>query len=41
MVDLGVAAGASFLKVGPTRGERVVKYNRLIAIEDKALSAKS
>ena len=35
MVDLGVAAGASFLKVGPTRGERVVKYNRLIAIEDK------
>lgn len=35
MVDLAVAAGASYVKVGPTRGERVVKYNRLIAIEDR------
>lgn len=33
MVDLAVAVGAKFIKVGPTRGERVVKYNRLMEIE--------
>lgn len=33
MVDLAVAVGAQFIKVGPTRGERVVKYNRLLEIE--------
>ncbi len=35
MVDVAVAAGAKYVKVGPTRGERVGKYNRLIAIEDR------
>ncbi|MEN8253080.1 MAG: phosphopyruvate hydratase [Patescibacteria group bacterium] len=33
MVDLAVAVGSSFIKVGPTRGERVSKYNRLMEIE--------
>lgn len=33
MVDVAVAVGSQFIKVGPTRGERVSKYNRLIAIE--------
>lgn len=33
MVDLAVAVGAEFIKVGPTRGERVCKYNRLMEIE--------
>jgi enolase len=33
MVDLAVAVGADFIKVGPTRGERVCKYNRLMEIE--------
>ncbi|HCC84488.1 MAG TPA: phosphopyruvate hydratase [Candidatus Pacebacteria bacterium] len=33
MVDLAVAVGSRFIKVGPTRGERVSKYNRLLAIE--------
>jgi enolase len=33
MVDLAVAVGSKFIKVGPTRGERVSKYNRLMAIE--------
>ncbi|MBP7768489.1 phosphopyruvate hydratase [Candidatus Woesebacteria bacterium] len=33
MVDLAVAVGASFIKVGPSRGERVAKYNRLLEIE--------
>ena len=33
MVDLAVAVGASHIKVGPTRGERVAKYNRLMKIE--------
>lgn len=33
MVDLAVAVGADFIKVGPTRGERVEKYNRLMEIE--------
>lgn len=33
MVDLAIAVGAAFMKVGPTRGERVEKYNRLLEIE--------
>lgn len=33
MVDLAVAVGSRFIKVGPTRGERVSKYNRLLEIE--------
>jgi len=33
MIDLAVAVGAVFIKVGPTRGERVAKYNRLLEIE--------
>jgi enolase len=33
MVDLAVAVGSRFMKVGPTRGERVSKYNRLMEIE--------
>ena len=33
LVDLAVAVGADFIKVGITRGERVVKYNRLMEIE--------
>lgn len=33
MVDLAVAMGSEFMKVGPTRGERVAKYNRLMEIE--------
>lgn len=33
MVDVAVAVGSAFVKVGPTRGERVSKYNRLMAIE--------
>jgi enolase len=35
IIDLAVAAGASFVKVGPARGERVVKYNRLMSIADE------
>lgn len=33
MVDLAVAVGSAYIKVGPTRGERVSKYNRLMEIE--------
>lgn len=33
MIDLAVAVGGIFIKVGPTRGERVAKYNRLLEIE--------
>lgn len=33
MVDLAVAVGGKFIKVGPSRGERVAKYNRLMEIE--------
>lgn len=33
MVDLAVAVDAAYIKVGPTRGERVSKYNRLMEIE--------
>ncbi len=35
MVDLAVAVGSAFIKVGPTRGERVCKYNRLMRIEEE------
>jgi len=35
MVDLAVALNAEFIKVGPTRGERVSKYNRLMEIEQQ------
>jgi enolase len=35
MVDLAVAVNAGFIKVGPSRGERVGKYNRLMEIEDE------
>jgi enolase len=35
IIDLAVAAGAQFVKVGPSRGERVVKYNRLMEIADE------
>lgn len=33
MVDVAVAVGSAYIKVGPTRGERVSKYNRLMEIE--------
>jgi enolase len=33
MVDLAVCLNAEFIKVGPTRGERIVKHNRLMQIE--------
>jgi enolase len=33
MVDVAAAVGSRFIKVGPTRGERVCKYNRLMEIE--------
>ncbi|MFA6239268.1 MAG: phosphopyruvate hydratase, partial [Bacteriovorax sp.] len=35
LVDLAVAVGSKYIKVGPTRGERVVKYNRLMEIEEE------
>ena len=35
MVDLAVAVNAEYIKVGPARGERTVKYNRLMEIEDE------
>ena len=35
IIDLAVAAGAEYVKVGPSRGERVVKYNRLMTIADE------
>ncbi len=35
IADLAVAVGADFIKAGaPTKNERIVKYNRLIEIED-------
>lgn len=34
LVDLAVAVGSAYIKVGPTRGERVCKYNRLMRIEE-------
>ncbi len=35
MFDFAVSLNADFIKVGPTRGERVSKYNRLMEIEDE------
>lgn len=35
IIDLGVAANSLWYKIGPTRGERTEKYNRLLAIEDE------
>jgi len=35
MVDLAVAVSSEYIKVGPTRGERVEKYNRLMRIEEE------
>lgn len=35
MVDLAVAVNSGFIKVGPSRGERVCKYNRLMEIEEE------
>jgi enolase len=35
MVDLAVAVNSGFIKVGPSRGERVCKYNRLMKIEEE------
>jgi enolase len=37
MVDLAVAVGSEYVKCGPTRGERVCKYNRLMRIEEEIL----
>jgi len=34
LVDLGVCVGSEWIKVGPSRGERVCKYNRLMEISD-------
>ena len=35
LADLAVAAGCGQIKAGaPSRGERVAKYNRLLAIEE-------
>lgn len=35
IIDLATATNADFVKVGPSRGERVVKYNRLMEIADE------
>jgi len=35
MIDLAVAVNSGFVKVGPSRGERVQKYDRLMEIEDE------
>jgi enolase len=40
MVDLAVAVGSEYIKAGPTRGERVCKYNRLMRIEEELLGSK-
>jgi len=34
MIDLAAAVNAEYVKVGPSRGERTSKYNRLMEIED-------
>ncbi len=34
MIDLAVAVNAEYVKVGPSRGERTSKYNRLMEIEE-------
>lgn len=38
LVDLAVAVNSAYIKVGPTRGERVCKYNRLMRIEEELRS---
>jgi enolase len=38
LVDLAVAVGSEYIKVGPTRGERVCKYNRLMRIEEELVN---
>ena len=38
LVDLAVAVNSAYIKVGPTRGERVCKYNRLMRIEEELAS---
>ena len=35
IIDLAASTNADFVKVGPSRGERVVKYNRLMEIADE------
>lgn len=35
MIDLAVAVNSGFVKVGPSRGERTGKYNRLMEIEEE------
>jgi len=35
MIDLAVAISADFVKVGPSRGERTDKYNRLMEIGEE------
>ncbi len=37
MIDTAVAVNAQYVKVGPVRGERTGKYNRLMEIEDELL----
>jgi enolase len=40
--DFAVGIGADFIKSGaPARGERVVKYNRLLKVEEELKSLKS
>ncbi len=41
MVDLAVAVNSAYIKVGPTRGERVCKYNRLMRISEELESSSS
>lgn len=35
IIDIAAATNADFVKVGPSRGERVVKYNRLMEIGEE------
>lgn len=35
LVDLALAIGSEYIKIGPTRGERVAKWNRLMRIEEE------
>ncbi len=35
IIDLASATNADYVKVGPSRGERVIKYNRLMEIGDE------
>ena len=39
IIDLAAAVSADFVKVGPSRGERVVKYNRLMEIDEEVASS--